>query len=210
VPAEGHYRHKKQSGGRGQFGEVYLRVSPAEPGSGLRLDWDIVGGSIPSNFQPAIEKGIRERMEQGIISGHPMLDARVSVYDGKFHDVDSSEAAFKIAGGRAFAEAVMKARPALLEPIVAAEIVVPGQHMGDITGDLNTRRGRIQGMEAKGQYQVIEALVPKSEMAEYPRVITALTSGEGSFTYEEVGYEQVPPQVQQQIVAAWKPREEQE
>ncbi|MCB9833235.1 MAG: elongation factor G [Planctomycetes bacterium] len=210
TPADGHYRHKKQTGGRGQFGEVYLSVRPAEPGSGLEFEWKIVGGSIPTNFAPAIEKGIREKMIHGVIAGYPIHDIHVTVTDGKFHDVDSSEAAFKIAGGRAFADAVHKARPVLLEPMVDAEIVVPSDYMGDITGDLNTRRGRIQGMDAKGSMQVIRAHVPKSEMAEYPRVITSLTSGEGSFSYDEAGYEQVPGNVQQEIIAAFKPREEEE
>ncbi|MEE9392433.1 MAG: elongation factor G [Planctomycetota bacterium] len=210
VTAEGHYRHKKQSGGRGQFGEVFLKIMPCEPGSGLQLDWDIVGGSIPSNFAPAIEKGIREKMAGGVIAGYPILDAHVSVHDGKFHDVDSSEAAFKIAGGRAFAEAIKAARPILLEPILDVEIVIPGAAMGDVSGDLNTRRGRIQGMDAKGQFQIIKAHVPKAEMGEYPRVLTSLTSGEGSFSYEECGYEAVPGNVQQQIIADYKPHEEEE
>lgn len=203
--ADGHYRHKKQSGGRGQFGEVFLKVSPAAPGEGLVFDWDIVGGSIPTNFSPAVEKGIREKMVQGVIAGYPILDIRVSVYDGKFHDVDSSEAAFKTAGGRAFAEAVVAAKPVLLEPMVDAEIVVPSDNLGDISGDLNTRRGRINGMEAKGSFQVISAVAPKAEMAEYPRILTSLTSGEGSFSYDECGYEQVPANVQAQITAAYKP-----
>ncbi len=206
--AEGHYRHKKQSGGRGQFGEVFLKVSPAKSGAGLVFNWDIVGGSIPSNFRPAIEKGIREKMGQGVIAGYPVLDITVSVYDGKFHDVDSSEAAFKIAGGRAFSEGVVAAKPVLLEPMVDAEIVVPSDNMGDISGDLNTRRGRINGMEAKGTFQVISAVAPKAEMAEYPRILTSLTSGEGSFSFEECGYEQVPANVQAQIVAAYKPHSE--
>jgi elongation factor G len=207
-PSDGHYRHKKQSGGRGQFGEVFLKVLPAPAGSGLVFNWDIVGGSIPSNFRPAIEKGIREKMGQGVIAGYPILDITVSVYDGKFHDVDSSEAAFKIAGGRAFSEGVLAAKPVLLEPMVDAEIVVPSDNLGDISGDLNTRRGRINGMEGKGTFQVIRAVAPKAEMAEYPRILTSLTSGEGSFSFEECGYEQVPANVQAQIVAAYKPHAE--
>ncbi len=206
--ADGHYRHKKQSGGRGQFGEVFLRIEPAEEGTGLDFQWKVVGGAIPTNFAPAIEKGIREKMSQGVIAGHPLNDVRVFIMDGKYHDVDSSEAAFKIAGGRAFSDAVSKARPALLEPIVEAEIIVPSEHMGDISGDLNTRRGRIHGMETKGMMQVLVAHVPRSEMAEYPRVITALTHGEGSFSYEPCGYEQVPANVQKQVMAAFQPQEE--
>ena len=208
VEAKGHYRHKKQSGGRGQFGEVYLTVSPGEAGSGLTFEWNVVGGSIPTNFGPAIEKGVREKMGLGVIAGYQIEDIKVSVTDGKFHDVDSSEAAFKIAGGRAFAEAVSNARPVLLEPMVEAEIVVPSASMGDISADLNTRRGRIMGMEAKGPFQVIQAAAPKSEMAEYARILTSLTSGEGSFTYEETEYEQVPANVQADIVAQFKPQDD--
>ncbi len=210
VEAEGHYRHKKQTGGRGQFGEVFLKVFPCEAGTGLQMEWNIVGGSIPSNFAPAIEKGIREKMQQGVIAGYSMPDVRVSVYDGKYHDVDSSEAAFKIAGGRAFAAAVQKARPVILEPMVDVEITVPAESMGDISGDLNTRRGRIQGMDAVGTMQIIKAHAPLASMQEYPRVLNSLTSGEGSFSYEPVGYEQVPPNVQAEIVASFKPQEEEE
>ncbi|MFT7619703.1 MAG: elongation factor G, partial [Planctomycetota bacterium] len=208
--ADGHCRHKKQSGGRGQFGEVFLRIEPAEEGVGLDFQWNVVGGSIPTNFATAIEKGIREKMIHGVIAGHPLNDVRVFINDGKYHDVDSSEAAFKIAGAKAFADAVSKARPALLEPIVEAEITVPSEHMGDVSGDLSTRRGRIQGMDAKGVMQIIIARVPRAEMSEYPRVITALTHGEGSFSYEEAGYEQVPANIQKQIMDAFKPREEED
>jgi elongation factor G len=210
IKADGHHRHKKQTGGRGQFGEVFLRVSPAAPGEGLRYEWDVVGGTIPSNFRPAIEKGIVEKMAHGVIAGYPMPDILVSVYEGKYHDVDSSEAAFKIAGGRAFSDAVKKARPVLMEPMVEAEIVVPSEHMGDITGDLNARRGHIIGMESSGIFQVIKARVPRAEMAEYARVLTSLTSGEGSFSLHEIGYEIVPGHIQGQIIAAFKPKEEEE
>lgn len=208
--AEGHYRHKKQTGGRGQFGEVYLRVSPGEPGDGLKYEWDVVGGTIPSNFRPAIEKGIVEKMSHGVIAGYAIVDIKVSVYEGKYHDVDSSEAAFKIAGGRAFAEAVKAARPMLLEPMVEAEIVVPTAAMGDVSGDLNSRRGHIVGMESLGNWQVIKARIPRAEIQDYARVLTSLTSGEGSYSYRETGYEQVPANVQAQIMAQFKPKEEEE
>lgn len=204
--AEGHYRHKKQSGGRGQFAEVFLHVEPAEPGAGLVYEWNIFGGSIPRNFEPAIEKGVRERMVSGVIAGQPIHDIKVSVNDGKFHDVDSSEAAFKIAGGRAFAEAVGKARPNILEPIVKLEITIPGEYMGDVSGDLNTRRGRIQGMEQDGEFQIIIAEMPLAEAAEYSRALTSITSGEGSFTVQPSHYEPVPGNVQQELIAAFKPK----
>ena len=203
--ADGHYRHKKQSGGRGQFAEVHLSVSPAEAGSGLVYEWKIFGGAIPKNFEPAIEKGIREKMVSGVVGGFPLNDIKVAVTDGKFHDVDSSEAAFKIAGGRAFSEAVSKARPVIMEPMVTLHITIPGQYMGDVSGDLNTRRGRIQGMEQDDEFQTIIAEMPLSEAAEYSRALTSITSGEGSFTMEEGTYEAVPGNVQQELVKAFKP-----
>ncbi|MAG58771.1 MAG: elongation factor G [Planctomycetes bacterium] len=203
--ADGHYRHKKQTGGRGQFAEVYLTVAPSEPGAGLSYEWAIFGGSIPRNFEPAIEKGVREKMALGIIAGFPMGDVIVKVTDGKFHDVDSSEAAFKMAGGRAFADAVSKARPAILEPIVKLEITIPGHYMGDVSGDLNTRRGRIQGMDQVGEDQIIQAEMPLAEAADYARVLTSITSGEGSFTMEHSRYEPVPRDIQAELVAKFKP-----
>lgn len=203
--AKGHYRHKKQTGGRGQFAEVYLEVAAGEPGSGLNYEWAIFGGSIPRNFEPAIEKGVKEKMVSGIIAGYPMEDIAVKITDGKFHDVDSSEAAFKMAGGRAFSEAVKAARPTILEPIVKLEITIPGQYMGDVSGDLNTRRGRIQGMDQVGDDQVIKAEMPLAEAAEYSRALTSITSGEGAFTMEPSHYESVPANIQQELISAFKP-----
>lgn len=206
APSDGHFRHKKQTGGRGQFAEVYLKVSPGEPGEGLAYSWDIFGGSIPTNFGTAIEKGIKEKMHEGIIAGYPLEDIKVSITDGKHHDVDSSEAAFKMAGGRAFADAVSRARPVLLEPIVKLEITIPGHYMGDVSGDLNTRRGRIQGMDQVGDYQLIRAEMPQAEAAEYSRALTSLTSGEGSYTVEPSHYENVPASLQQDLIKAFKPK----
>ena len=203
--AKGHYRHKKQSGGRGQFAEVYLEVAAGEPGSGLTYEWAIFGGAIPKNFEPAIEKGVREKMTSGIIAGFPIDDVIVKVTDGKYHDVDSSEAAFKMAGGRAFAEAVKAAKPSILEPIVSLEITIPGQYMGDVSGDLNTRRGRIQGMDQEGDDQVIRAEMPLAEAAEYARALTSITSGEGAFTMDPSHYEAVPGNIQSELVAGFKP-----
>ncbi len=199
------YRHKKQTGGRGQFGEVHLEVSPGEPGKGLDYRWDVFGGAIPTNFKPAVEKGVHEVMGVGVIAGYPIEDITVSVYDGKSHPVDSSEQAFKTAAARAFSEAVRAAKPALLEPIVTVEIIIPSECMGDISGDLNTRRGRIVGMDARGSLQIIRAQIPQSEVAEYARVLTSLTKGEGTYSVEPSHYEVVPPQIQASIMAAWKP-----
>jgi elongation factor G len=179
---EGHHRHKKQTGGRGQFGEVYLRVRPTPRGSGFVFEDQTVGGSIPSNFIPAVEKGVREQMEKGVIAGYPVVDVRVEPYDGKSHPVDSSEAAFKIAGARAFRDAVTKAKHALLEPVMDLEIEVPSGHLGDVTGDLNTRRGRIVGMDQHGDNQVIRAQAPLSEVQTYSTDLRSMTSGEGSFS----------------------------
>ncbi|HMS15478.1 MAG TPA: elongation factor G [Planctomycetota bacterium] len=208
LKSEGHFRHKKQSGGRGQFAEVFLHVEPAEPGSGLVYEWNIFGGTIPRNFEPAIEKGVRERMAMGVIAGQAIHDIKVSVNDGKYHDVDSSEAAFKIAGGRAFTDAVTKAKPVILEPIVHLEITIPGHFMGDVSGDLNTRRGRIQGMEQEGEFQTILAEMPLSEAAEYSRALSSITSGEGTFTMKPSHYEPVPNQIQQELIRAHKPHPE--
>ena len=201
--AEGHYRHKKQTGGAGQFGEVYLRVEPLERDEGFEFVDKIFGGSIPKQFLPAVEKGVREALAEGVIAGYPFQDVRVTVYDGKHHDVDSKEVAFKIAGRNAFRDAVEKARPALLEPYVNMEIAVPDEFLGSITGDLNSRRGRIMGMEAgPGGTQTIRVQVPLAEVAQYNTQLRSITGGQGSYTMELAHYEPVPANVQQQIVEA--------
>ncbi|HYC78212.1 MAG TPA: elongation factor G [Planctomycetota bacterium] len=208
--ADGHYRHKKQSGGRGQFAEVFLRVEPAPPGAGLVWKWEVFGGSVPRNYESAIEKGVREAMARGVIAGYPIEDVTVAIVDGKHHDVDSSDAAFKIAGSRAFRDAALKARPGLLEPIMELEATVPAECLGDVSGDLNTRRARIRGMDQHGELQVIQADIPLSEAQEYARIITSLTSGRGSYTLEPSRFEHAPAGVQQQIVAAWKPHKDED
>jgi elongation factor G len=201
--AEGHHRHKKQTGGSGQFGEVYLRVEPTEPGEGFEFVNDLFGESIPRQYLPAIEKGILEVLEQGAIAGYPMQDIRVSVYDGKHHPVDSKEVAFKAAGKYAFIDAVQKAKPALLEPFVDMEITVPANFMGDIASDLSGRRGRIQGQDMlPGNLCVIKAQAPLSEVMQYNSQLRSVTGGQGSYTMELSHYEAVPGNVQQQIVAA--------
>ena len=205
-PAEGHHRHKKQTGGAGQFGEVYLRVEPLVRGAGFEFVDDVVGGAIPNQFIPAVEKGIRHALAEGAVAGFPLQDIRVSVYDGKYHSVDSKEVAFVSAGRKAFLDAVQKAGPAVLEPIVHVEINAPGTVMGDITADLATRRARIDGNEARARGRIIvTAYVPLAEVTDYQNRLKALTGGEGSFTLQLSHYDPVPPRKQQELASAWKP-----
>lgn len=198
---EGHYKHKKQSGGRGQYGEVYLRVLPRDPSDEEWFVNSIFGGSIPGNFIPAIEKGLHEGMAAGALAGCPVTNVKVEIYDGSYHDVDSSEIAFKIAGCRAFREGMKQAKPVLLEPIMKVKVMIPDQFMGDITGDLNHRRGRIHGFAAEDGMQVITADVPQAEMFQYSSQIRSITGGQGSFEMEFSRYEPVPANVAQKIIA---------
>ncbi|QNN22742.1 elongation factor G [Planctomycetales bacterium ZRK34] len=207
--AEGHHRHKKQTGGAGQFGEVYLRVEPyeAEEGEGFEFVNDIFGGAIPGQFIPAIEKGVRQMLIEGCIAGYPMQNVRVSVYDGKYHAVDSKEVAFVTAARRAFADAVSKAKPQVLEPVVDLEITVPENNMGDIAGDLSSKRGRIMGSEnIPGGMIVIKAQAPLAELSQYQNQLKSVTGGQGSYGMSFSHYEAVPPQVQQQLVSQFKPK----
>ncbi len=211
--ADGHYRHKKQTGGAGQFGEVYLRVEPTERDSepSLEISWDIFGGSIPGQFEPAIAKGVNDVMQIGVVAGFPLQDIKVSVYDGKHHPVDSKEVAFRAAGKGAFIDAVSKARPVLLEPIVNMEITIPADFMGDITGDLASRRGRVQGQEMlAGNMVIIKAQVPLSEVSQYNSQLKSVTSGQGSYSMSLSHYEPVPPNVQQQVVAQYEKQKKSE
>jgi len=211
--AEGHYRHKKQTGGAGQFGEVYLRVEPAERNSDppMQFSWDIFGGSIPGQFEPAIVKGINDVMQTGVVAGYPLQDVKVSVYDGKYHPVDSKEVAFRAAGKGAFIDAISKAKPALLEPIVDMEVTIPAENVGDITGDLSSKRGRVVGQEMlPGNFIVIKAQVPLAEVTQYTSQLKSVTGGRGSYSMSLSHYEPVPPNVQQQIVAAHKKAQEAE
>jgi elongation factor G len=204
--AEGHYRHKKQTGGAGQFGEVYLRVEPAERGSEppLQFGWDIYGGSIPGQFEPAVLKGVNDVMQSGPVAGFPMQDVKVSVYDGKYHPVDSKEVAFRAAGKGAFVDAVKKAKPVLLEPIVNIEITIPAENIGDIAGDLSAKRGRVVGQDMlPGNFIVVKAQVPLAEVAQYTSQLKSVTGGRGSYSMTLSHYEPVPPNVQQQIIAAY-------
>lgn len=211
--AEGHHRHKKQTGGAGQFGEVYLRVVPLEPGhpDGFEFENATVGGSIPRNFIPAIEKGIRQVLLEGAIAGYPMTGIKVEVYDGKYHDVDSKEIAFITAGKKAFIDAVQKARPVLMEPIVQMEITAPSRYMGDLTGQISTKRGRVQASEILGgDVCVVKAEAPLSELQNYANELKSMTGGAGAFTMDYSHDERTPPQIQAAVVAAYKPRPEQD
>ncbi|HUS47190.1 MAG TPA: elongation factor G [Phycisphaerae bacterium] len=201
--AEGHHRHKKQTGGAGQFGEVYLRVEPLERGAGFEFVNDLFGESIPRQFLPAIEKGVNDVLQGGAIAGYPIQDIRVSVYDGKHHPVDSKEVAFRTAGKWAFVDAIQKARPVILEPIVTMEITVPASNLGDIASDLSGRRGRILGQETlPGNMCSIRAQAPLAEVTQYNSQLRSVTGGQGSYAMEFSHYEPVPANVQQQIIAA--------
>lgn len=204
--AEGHHRHKKQTGGAGQFGEVYLRIEPMERGKGFEFVDEVFGGTIPGQFIPAVEKGVRDVLEQGAIAGYPLEDVRVIVYDGKHHPVDSKEVAFRAAGKYAFIDAIQKAKPVLLEPIVNMEVTVPEANVGTVTGDLSGKRGRIQGTDIlPGGLAQVKAIAPLSEVMQYQSQLKSVTGGQGSFVMEFSHYEPVPPQVQQQIAAQYKP-----
>jgi elongation factor G len=212
--AEGHHRHKKQSGGSGEFGEVYLRVAPLNGedqeaalanGEHFLFVNATVGGSIPRQFMPAIEKGVRQALTEGAIAGYPMQDIKVEVYDGKYHAVDSKEVAFLKAGKRAFVDACRKAKPALLEPFVEVEVNAPSQYMGDITGDLSTRRGRVQDSMVDGDTCMVRAVAPLGELQNYANELKSMTHGAGSYVMDYSHDERTPPNVQAEVVAAYDP-----
>jgi len=208
APAEGHHRHKKQTGGAGQFGEVFLRVEPLPRGTGFEFVDQVKGGAIPYNFMPAVEKGVRQALEAGVIAGYPVVDLRVTVYDGKHHSVDSKEIAFITAGRKAVQAAVQAARPSVLEPIVNVEIAAPEENIGDITGDLASRRGQVSGTANSSGGLAVLALAPLSELASYQSRLNALTGGQGRYTLAFSHYESVPPAVQAQLTSQYKIREE--
>jgi elongation factor G len=201
---------KKQTGGRGQFAVAWLELEPLPRGEGFQFVDKIVGGVIPRQYIPAVEKGVQEAMNGGSMAGYPVIDVRVTVFDGKYHDVDSSEQAFKIAASKGFKKGVLEAMPVLLEPIMNMEIIVPEDCMGDVMGDLNSRRGRISGMDAKGGSQVIKAQVPMSEVLKYASDLTSMTSGRGIFSMEFSHYEEVPAHIADKIVEASGKRHEEE
>ena len=202
APAEGHNRHKKQTGGAGQFGEVFLRIQPLARGAGFEFLDEVKGGAIPGQFIPAVEKGVHQVLESGAIAGYPMQDVRVTVFDGKSHPVDSKEIAFVSAGRKAFLEAVGKARPIVLEPIVSIAVTVPESAMGDITGDLSSKRGQITGTQSQsGGMLTISGQVPLSELSNYQSRLKSVTGGAGSYSIAFSHYEPVPPNVQQQLIS---------
>lgn len=194
----------RQSGGRGQYGHVVIEIEPAETGKGFEFINKIVGGTIPREYIPAVEKGIKEALDSGVLAGYPVVDVRATLYDGSYHEVDSSEMAFKIAGSMAFKEAAKKARPVLLEPIMSVEVVTPEEYMGDVMGDLNSRRGRIQSMEKRGNSQVIRAEVPLSEMFGYATDLRSKTQGRATYTMQFSRYEEVPKNISDAIIAKVK------
>jgi elongation factor G len=197
-------RHKKQTGGHGQFGDCWIKMEPLARGAKFEFSNEIFGGSIPKNFIPAVEKGIVEAAEKGYLAGFPMVDFKVTVYDGSYHDVDSSELAFKLAARKAFKAAMLEAKPALLEPVMNVEIQAPVEYAGDLMGDLNGRRGRISGMETKGSTQFVRAVVPMAEMLSYQNDLTAMTQGRASFSMEFDHYDYVPQLQAEKIIAAAK------
>jgi elongation factor G len=200
-PASAQYRHKKQTGGAGQFAEVHMRVEPRERDAGYEFAWEVVGMNVSKTFGPSIEKGVKAVMEQGVIAGYPVVDVRSAVYDGKEHPVDSKDIAFQIAGREVFKLAVKSAGPVLLEPIYKYTITVPEEYMGDVLGDLNTRRGQVLGMDQIGDNSVVTALVPLAEMQRYVSDLRSITQGRGVFSLEFVEYQQVPSHLAEQIVA---------
>ena len=201
---EAHGRHKKQTGGHGQFGDCKIKMEPLARGADFEFVDEIFGGSIPRNFIPAVEKGIQESRLRGYLAGYPVVDFRVILYDGSYHDVDSNELSFKTAGWLAFKDGMSRAKPTLLEPIMNVEIYAPGDHAGDLMGDLNGRRGRISGMEARGQTTVIKAQVPMAEMLTYEQHLTSATGGRGSYHMEYSHYDEVPSHLQTKIIATHK------
>jgi len=209
APAEGHHRHKKQSGGAGQFGEVFLRIEPLPRGAGFEFVDQVKGGTIPTQFIPAVEKGVRQALDTGVIAGFPVKDLRVIVYDGKSHSVDSKDIAFATAGRKAFIDAVLKARPIVLEPIVKVEITAPESAMGDITGDLSAKRGQVNGTSAtQAGSMTVSGQVPLSELNGYQARLNGMTGGEGRYTLELSHYEAVPPSIQQQLSSQYKIKDE--
>lgn len=206
-PAEGHHRHKKQTGGAGQFGEVYLRIEPLPRDAGFEFASEVVGGAIPTSFLPAVEKGIREALHEGVIAGYPVQDVRAIATDGKYHPVDSKEIAFITAGREAFLDAVSKAKPIVLEPIINLEVRAPADCVGAITGDLSSRRGRIAGTDAGPQgMSIITAQVPQAELEGYESQLKSMTGGLGSYTIELSHYDPAPGDIQQKLQAAYKKR----
>jgi len=202
VVKDSEYKHKKQTGGHGQYGHVHLRLEPLKRGQGFEFLDEIVGGVVPGKFIPAVEKGVVESMKEGVLAGYPVVDVRVALHYGSYHDVDSSEMAFKIAGSMAFRKGFLEAKPVLLEPIYNIEIRVPDDAMGDVMGDISSRRGKIAGMDSAGRYQVIRATVPAAELHKYATILRSMTGGRGVYTATMSHYEEVPREQAEKIIAA--------
>ncbi|MBI2041900.1 MAG: elongation factor G, partial [Candidatus Nealsonbacteria bacterium] len=198
--AEGEGKYIKQSGGKGQYGHVWLRVAPKKRGEGFEFLNEIKGGVIPQEFIPATEKGVKESLDKGVVAGYPMVDVEVAIYDGSYHEVDSSEIAFKIAGAMAFQSACKKAKPVLLEPIMKLEVIVPEQFFGDTIGDLSSRRGKIEETSDRLGMKVIDSKVPLSEMFGYATTLRSMTEGRGTFTMEFDKYEPMSQNVAQEVI----------
>ncbi len=209
-PADGHGRHKKQTGGRGQFADCKIKIEPLPRGEDFAFADEIFGGAIPQNYRPAVEKGIQEARRRGYLAGYPMVDFKVRLLDGQYHDVDSSEMAFKIAGSLAYKDAMQNAKPTILEPVMKVEIETTEEFTGDIMGDLSHRRGRPQGMDAANGSQIIKALVPMSEMLDYDRILRAMTQGRSSFHMEFDHYDEVPRPVQEKLIAEYQKHRQEE
>ncbi|HSL24513.1 MAG TPA: hypothetical protein VK886_23455, partial [Vicinamibacterales bacterium] len=205
-----HGRHKKQTGGHGQFGDCKITVEPLPRGADFEFVDDIFGGAIPRQFIPAVEKGIQDSRMRGFLAGYPVVDFRVRLTDGQFHPVDSNELSFKMAGSLAFKDAMSRARPTLLEPIMNVEVYAPSDYAGDLMGDINGRRGRVQGMDQRGSMTIVRAQVPMAEMLTYEQYLTSVTGGRGSYHMEFSHYEEVPGHLHGKIIAAAKAEKGQE
>jgi elongation factor G len=204
------YKHKKQSGGRGQYAHVHFKLEPLERGKGFEFVDAIVGGVVPGRFIPAVEKGIVEAMQKGVISGNEVVDVRVTLFDGTYHTVDSDEMSFKIAASQCFRKGVLEAKPVLLEPIYELEVTVPEEFMGDVMGDISSRRGKILGMDSAGHFQKIKAYVPLAELYKYSSQLRSLTQGRGMHKIQFAYYEEVPKEVEQKIIDDYKKSREEE
>jgi elongation factor G len=197
-------KYKKQTGGRGQYGDTWLRVEPLARGAGFEFVDDVFGGAIPRNFIPSVEKGVRECMKKGIVAGYPIVDLKVTLYDGSSHDVDSSDMAFQIAASMGLQKVFVEAHPILLEPIMTVEVTTPSDHAGDVIGDLNSRRGQVEGMDERGTTQVVRAFVPLAAMFGYATDLRSMTQGRASYSMELSHYAEVPAAVAAELVAKSK------
>jgi elongation factor G len=206
--AEGQGKYKKQTGGRGQYGDTWLRVEPLQRGGGFEFVDDIFGGAVPRNFIPSVEKGVRDCMKKGILAGYPVVDMKVTLYDGSYHDVDSSDMAFQIAASMGLQKVFMDAHPILLEPVMNVEVTTPAEHAGDVIGDLNSRRGRIVGMEPAGETAVVRATAPMAEMLTYEPSLRSMTGGRGAYSMEFSHYEEVPSFIADKVVKEAKTERE--